>query len=161
MSPLRVTVKVKGVLPELPSALLASVAAMASVGSGSASSLVIVPVAEAVLIVPPTGLESVTVKASFGSTVVSPLTLMVITFEVSPALKVTVPLGSAPPAKSAALAGLAPLPRDRIVDASSRRWCRRVRVTVKVKGVLAGVALRLGGVGGRNGQRGRRQRRRW
>ena len=48
MSPLRVTVKVKAVLPELPSALVASVAAMASVGSGSVSSLVIVPVAVAV-----------------------------------------------------------------------------------------------------------------
>ena len=43
-------------------------------------------------------------KASFGSTVVSPATLTVITLEVSPAAKLTLPLGSTPPAKSAALA---------------------------------------------------------
>ena len=38
------------------------------------------------------------------------MTLTVITLEVSPAVKVTLPLGSTPPAKSAALAALAPLP---------------------------------------------------
>ena len=52
------------------------------------------PVAAAVVIVPPTGLDSVTVNVSSGSTVVSPLTLMVITLEVSPALKVTLPPGA-------------------------------------------------------------------
>ena len=63
----------------------------------------IVPVAAAVVMVrADRRSESVTVKPSSGSTVVSPATLTVITFEVSPAAKLTLPLGSAPPAKSAA-----------------------------------------------------------
>ena len=97
-------------LPELPSVLLALVAAMASVGREVESSLVIVPAAEAVVIVAPTGPERVTVKPSSGSTVVSPLTLTVIVCDVAPAAKFTLPLGSAPPVKSVPLAALAPLP---------------------------------------------------
>ena len=62
-----------------------------------------------VICAPPEALDSVTVKPSSGSTVVSPLTLTVIVLLVSPAAKLTTPLGSVPP-KSAALAGLAPLP---------------------------------------------------
>ena len=50
----QVQVKVNGVDPELPSAWLASVAAIARVGAGGESSLRIVPAAAAVVIVPPT-----------------------------------------------------------------------------------------------------------
>ena len=60
--------------------------------------------------VPALGLDSVTVKFSLDSTVASPATLTVIVLLVSPAAKLTVPLGKAPPVKSAAVAGLAPLP---------------------------------------------------
>ena len=104
--PLRVTVKVKGVVPEFPSSLLASSAAMLS----AESSLRIVPLAIAeVIVAPPLAPDSVTVKPSSGSTSVSPVTLTLMVLLVSPAAKLSVPLGSAPP-KSAALAGLTPLP---------------------------------------------------
>ena len=83
---------------------------MLRVADPEASSLVIVPAAEAVVIVAPTGPERVTVKPSSGSTVVSPLTLTVIVCDVAPAAKFTPPLGSAPPVKSVPLAALAPLP---------------------------------------------------
>ena len=70
-----------------------------------------VPVAAAVaMVVPALGADSVTVKPSLASTVVSPATLMVTSWLVSPAAKLTVPVGNAPPVKSAALAALAPLP---------------------------------------------------
>ena len=59
---------------------------------------------------PRRGLDSVTVKPSSGSTVVSPATLTVMVWLVWPAAKLTVPEGSTPPAKSVALAGAAPLP---------------------------------------------------
>ncbi len=104
--PVRVTVKVNGVLPELPSNLTASVAAICS----AVSSLAIVPEAVAVVIVaPPEALDSVTEKPSSDSTAASPLTLTVIVLAVSPEAKLTAPLGSVPP-KSAALAGVPPLP---------------------------------------------------
>ena len=76
VSPVRVTVKVKGVLPEKPSGLLASVAAIASSGSGGASSLRMVPVAEenSGLMDAPAGSERETVKVSSASKVVSPAT---------------------------------------------------------------------------------------
>ena len=70
-----------------------------------------VPVAAAVvMVVPALGADSVTVNPSLASTVVSPATLMVMGLLVSPAAKLTVPVGNAPPLKSVALAGLAPLP---------------------------------------------------
>ena len=76
-----------------------------------ASSLTMVPVAAAVaMVVPALGADSVTVKPSLASTVVSPATLMVTSLLVSPAAKLTVPVGNAAPVKSAALAALAPLP---------------------------------------------------
>ena len=78
VSPLRVTVKVKAVFPEFPSFLRASVAAIAKVG-GATSSLTIVPVAIAVVIVALVGLLSVTANVSSSSTVVSPVTLTVTT----------------------------------------------------------------------------------
>ena len=70
-----------------------------------------VPVAAAVpMTVPALGLDKVTVKSSPGSTVLSPATFTVMVLLVSPAAKLTVPVGSTPPVKSAAAAGLAPLP---------------------------------------------------
>ena len=75
------------------------------------SSLIMVPVAAAVaMVVPALGADSVTVKPSLGSTVGLPATLTVTSWLVWPAAKLTVPVGNAPPVKSAALAGLAPLP---------------------------------------------------
>src|SRR5262249_56272666 len=50
-------------------------------------------VAAAVVIVPALGAESVTVKVSSASTVVSPATLTVTSLLVSPAAKLTVPVG--------------------------------------------------------------------
>ncbi|GCA72860.1 hypothetical protein MiYa_04415 [Microcystis aeruginosa NIES-2519] len=95
-----------------------------------------VPVAVAVVIVAPlVALERVTVKFSFSSTVASPKTLTVITFEVSPAAKLTVPDGNNPPTKSVALAGLVPVP----VTAQLTLLLPVVltaRVTVKVKALL-------------------------
>src|SRR5918992_4727377 len=100
------------------------------------SSLRMVPEAAAVPIaVPALGLDSVTVKFSPGSTVLSPATLTVMVLLVSPAAKLTVPVGNTPPAKSAAAAGLAPLPvtAKAAVDAPA---VLPVRDTVKVKAVL-------------------------
>ena len=85
--------------------------AVTRVGVAAPSSLRMVPVAAAVpMVVPALGFDSVTVKFSPGSTVLSPATLTVIVLLVSPAAKLTVPVGNTPPVKSAAVAGLAPLP---------------------------------------------------
>ena len=123
---MRVTVKVKVVPPESPSGLSALVAAIDS----ELSSLRMMPVAEAVpRLVPVLGEDSVTEKASSGSTVLSPATSMVMTFEVSPAAKLTVPDGSTPPAKSAPVTA----------EPATAHWALAaalrspVRVTVKVK----------------------------
>ena len=98
-------------LPLLPSFRLALAAAIASDGPAAASSLRMVPVAVAVpMAVPALGFDSVSVKPSVDSTTVSPATFTVIVLLVSPAAKLTVPVGNTPPAKSAAVAGLAPLP---------------------------------------------------
>src|SRR5262249_61487359 len=102
-----VAVSVDGVLPLLLSALLAPVAAFAL---SVHAALPVLAAAAAVVVVPALGAESVTVKASSASTVVSPATLMVTSLLVSPAAKLTVPLGNAAPVKSAAVAALAPLP---------------------------------------------------
>ena len=75
-----------------------------------ASSLVITPLAAAVPSAAPEAPDRATVKPSLASTAVSPATLMVMVFEVSPAAKVIVPAGRAPPEKSAELAGFAPEP---------------------------------------------------
>ena len=75
-----------------------------------ASSFWIVPRAVAVPSIPPVAPDSVTVKLSSGSTNMSPLTLIVTSWLVCAAVKLTVPLGSTLPVKSAALAGLPPLP---------------------------------------------------
>ncbi len=131
----RVTVKVKALLPLLPSVRLLLAAAMVRVGAAT-SSLLIVPVAVAVVMVAPlVALERVTVKFSFGSNVVSPWTLTVITLLVSPGAKLTVPDGKTPPTKSVALAGKVPL----LVTAQLTLLLPVVlaeRVTVKVKALL-------------------------
>ena len=66
--------------------------------------------AAVVIVVPALGADSVTVKPSLSSAVVSPATLMAMTLLVSFAAKIRVPLGSMPPLKSVAFAALAPLP---------------------------------------------------
>src|SRR5919106_714187 len=87
------------------------------------------------MVVPALGLDSVTVKFSLDSTAVSPATFTVIVLLVSPAAKLTVPVGNTPPAKSAAVAGLAPLPvtAKAAVEAAA---VLPLRVTVKVNAVL-------------------------
>ena len=128
-SPVRVTVKVNAELPDWPSALSALVAAIDS----DASSLPMRPFAEAVpMTVPALALDSVTEKASFDSTAVSPATSMLMTFEPSPAAKLTVPVGTTPPVKSAALTA-APATAHWALEAPLRS---PVRVTVKVKAEL-------------------------
>ena len=108
---LRVTVKVNGVTPVLPSALSASVAAMSNCAGTKTSSFWIVPkFCVTPLIKAPTAPESVTRNCSSGSTAESPFTLMVMSFADSPAAKVTVPDGNALPTKSAAFAGFTPKP---------------------------------------------------
>ena len=102
VAPDRVTVKVKGVGPALPSSRLALVAAMAR----EASSLMIVPVAEDVTIDPPVALESRATKSSSASTARSPATLMVTSLVVSPTANVRLPVGRTLPAKSSAVAVL-------------------------------------------------------
>ena len=129
VSPLRVTVKVKGVVPDWPSAVSATVAAIDRL----ASSLRIVPVARAVAnVMSSVGSDRVTAKDSFPSTTVSPATLTVMTFVVSPGAKATVPVGKAPPVKSA------PLTAE--PDTTQFAFCVHsvspVRVTVNVKPVL-------------------------
>jgi hypothetical protein len=52
---------------------------------------------------PALGEDSVTVKASSLSTALSPATLMVMSLDVSPAAKLTLPVGRTPPLKSAPL----------------------------------------------------------
>ena len=96
----------------------------------------IVPVVLAVpRTVPALGLDSVTVKPSFDSTAVSPATFTAIDLLVSPAAKLTVPVGRLPPAKSAAVAGLLPLPPT-TKAAVEAAVVLPVRVTVKVKAVV-------------------------
>ena len=63
-----------------------------------------------VIVAPPDALLKVTVNPRSGSTVVSPATLIVISFVVSPAANETCPAGNVPPTKSVANAGFAPLP---------------------------------------------------
>ena len=130
MLPLRVTVKVKGVVPLLPSALLALVAAMARVGRVSSSRMV--PSAAAVPRVAPVGAERTTLKSSSASIWVSLATLMVMSFAVSPAANVRVPPGSTPPVKSAALAEPPATAQLTVLPPT----VLPLRVTVKVKAVL-------------------------
>ncbi len=73
ISPVRIIVKVKAFMPAFPSVWVALVEAITS----AVSSLVMIPVAVAVIIVALVGLERVTVSSSSGSTVVSPDTLTV------------------------------------------------------------------------------------
>ena len=84
----RVTVNARFDVPLLPSDFDAL--PIDTFGATTAtSSLVIVPVAVAVPSVAPEGADSVTVNVSSCSTVVSPVTAMLMVLEVSPAAKVT------------------------------------------------------------------------
>ena len=127
--------KVKGVVPELPSALSAFNGVIDNMlPVAGISSLRIVPVAVAVVMVELLGLDKVTVKVSLGSTTLSPLTLTVISLVVSPAAKVTVLDGNIPPAKSSAVAGLLPVPVTNQL-AVLIPVVSPLRLTVKVKGM--------------------------
>ncbi len=70
------------------------------------SSLRTVPLAVVVPSVAPEALDRTTLNVSSGSTVVSPATLTVIVLLVSPAAKLTIPVGKVPPVKSLALAAV-------------------------------------------------------
>ena len=133
--PVRLTVKVKGVVPLLPSALTEAAAEIDTVCVTPSSSRM-VPMAEPVPIVrPAVGFCSVTVNCSLASTSVSPATRTVTNFDVSPAANDSVPPFSAPAAKSERLAPLAPEPT---IDQET--LCGPEvspdRVTVKVNGVV-------------------------
>ncbi len=146
MSPMRVTVKVNAVgVDPVPSTLTALVAAIDS----EASSLLIVPLAVIAAAVPrvapPVGADSVTLKPSLPSTRLSAKTLIGINFVVSPAKKLTVPVGNFPPTKSVAADAVAPVPF--VADANftlAGTLIPPVRVTVNVSGVeLPSVPSRL------------------
>ena len=79
------------------------------------------------MMIPKEGSESVSAKASSGSTVVSPVTLTSIVLLVSPTANVTTPPGSTPPAKSDAAAALAPLPAT-----DQTRVCAEIEAWSKV-----------------------------
>ena len=102
------------------------------------SSFTIKPLAADVPSVPsvaPLALDKVTVKELSGSNDVSPATLTVMVAVVWPAAKNTVPEGKTFPTKSAASAGLEPLPVTAHA-ADDVPVTPPARVTVKVNGVL-------------------------
>ncbi len=129
--PLRLTVKMNGVLPLLPSGRLASVAAMLK----ARSSLRMVPVALPWAIVPPCGADSSTRKLSSGSASVSPATAMVRIALAWPGAKLMLPASGAPAGKSGIPAELAatPVTTQATLPASA---VLPLRLTVKVNGVL-------------------------
>ena len=132
VSPVRVTVKVNAVVPDWPSTLSALVAVIVKAAS-VASSLRMVPNAVAVASVAPVlGFDNLTLKASLASCVVSPATLTVMIFDVSPAAKLTVPEGRTPPTKSAPLTVAPPT----VHTALCATEVSPVRVTVKVNAVV-------------------------
>ena len=91
-SPVRVTVKVKGVLPDCPSGLLVLVAAIDSTAVAT-SSLTIVPVALPSRIEAPSdGSDRMTVKVSLPSTIESPAMATRMFCCITPGAKVRVPL---------------------------------------------------------------------
>ena len=86
VSPPRVTVKVKSVVPVLPSLLLTSLIE----NVGGPSSLVIVPTPVPVSMMALTGFERLTSNASSSSSATSPFTFTVTVLLVWPAVKVSV-----------------------------------------------------------------------
>ncbi len=91
----------------MPSGFTADAAAIAK----EASSFWMIPLADAVpIVVPALGLLSATVNPSLDSTTLSPATSTVMVLLVSPAAKLTVPVGSTPPTKSLADAAVGPEP---------------------------------------------------
>ena len=131
VSPVRVTVIETGAEPEFP-----SVVDIAVVGNATLkSSLIIKPLAAVVVIaVPDDGLESVTINPSSGSIVVSPLTSIVTTCEVSLAANDTVPVIVAQ--SVAGVAGFVPDPVT-VHVAELVPVVTPDRVNVKVNGVVA------------------------
>ena len=126
MLPVRVTVKVKAVLPLLPSFRLALAAAIDSDGPAAVSSLRMVPVAVAVpMVVPALGLDSVSVKPSVDSTAVSPATLTVMVLLVSPAAKLTVPVGNTAAGEVGRRGRVGAAAGHRVAGASRRPSCCR------------------------------------
>ena len=137
--PLRVTVKVNAVLPVVLSASVAAAVAMARVAGCTEGSGRMDPLALAVArVMSVDGLERVTVKPWAALVTVLGATSMVMVWLVCPAAKLTVPEGSTPPAKSAAIAGLLPLPAT-VQAAEAAIEVLPPRVTVKVNGVVPDV----------------------
>ncbi|GJE61334.1 hypothetical protein MPOCJGCO_3456 [Methylobacterium trifolii] len=103
-------------------------------GGATESSLVMVPVAVAVAIVPKFWPESVTVKPSSGSTVASPATSTKRVWLVCPCAKLTEPVGRVPPAKSEASAAARPAtpPPLTAYETVCAAWASPLRVTVKL-----------------------------
>lgn len=87
----RATVNVMLLVPELPSPTVELAMDTMRQVTGAASSFLIVPVAVALPRFAPLGFDSVTVKVSSGSTVVSPRALTVICWLVTPGENVSVP----------------------------------------------------------------------
>ena len=86
------------------------------------------------IVAPPVGGERATVKVSLGSRSVSPTTLTVIVFEVSPLAKLTVPVSV--PVTSEASAPPAPPGKLTVQVAPTAPSEPPVRLTVKVKAVV-------------------------
>ncbi len=97
------------------------------------SSVWIVPFAVAVPNEAPVGADRVTMKVSLFSMSVSPTTLSVIVFDVSPTAKLSVPLGNAAAPKSAALAP--PVGADTANFTVAGVIVAPPRITVNVNGV--------------------------
>ena len=95
----RPSVKAAATVPALPSVTVTSLTET----TGSASSSVIVPVADPSAIAVPSGAERVIVNVSSFSSSRSPLTGTVIVFEVSPTAKSSTPLVDVKSAGAAAL----------------------------------------------------------
>src|SRR5262245_62029661 len=126
----------KGVLAAgVPSALLTRFAWPAGkVNENDASSLTMVPDNDLAITSPSLEFDSITSNPSFSSTIVSPATLTVIVFLVSPAANSSVPDGKIPPTKSWPVAGLVPEPATAHATLADP-VATPERVTVNVKAV--------------------------
>ena len=130
-SPVRVTVKVTGLAPALPSVMTAF--GLPSVSVVTPSSLRMTPLAKPVPIAAPAeALLRVKKNSSVASLVASARMGMEMTLVVSPAAKLTVPLGSTPPGKSAAAARFMERPVVTTQFAEAAMLVSPDRVTVKL-----------------------------
>ena len=129
--PVRVTVKVNGVVaPAAPSNFALALGAIEI--DDTTSSFKIVPVALAVPIDDwPEAFDRVTANVSSASVVVSPTTFTVTVWLLWPAAKFSVPVGKAPPTKSAAVAAFAPVPATaHFTVCAAPRYPERLTVNV-------------------------------